>query len=535
MCDTHIQEMTMNRMLFALALCAAGAAPAEPVVSWANYPGGVSVAVDAADNVYTARGEAAPGGDIYLAKRSVAGVPLWEVRFDQTDTTKHELPSWLDTDRAGNILVSGTVRSGFSSPVNANSILMKFSPSGQLLWRKVYETSFDGSSTRKLLVDASDNVYALGLGTAVNGHVTTVRKFAPNGDTVWQWFDAAGVGAPVNFKLTPDGALLISARGVTGAVNGYTKVSQDGKTLWSRAGLSSLTVGDAAGDADGNTYLINAASTAGTTGSVLRKLAPSGSLLWERTHPMAAMRVEVGSDAAPVISGYPNSGSPGAAFAKFSAAGSLLWTNLDADGPGAAALAHAQMKLDAGNNAYLAAGAMTAMVVTRVNADGAMGWTAQVPGSGYAYALAFGQQQRVFVTGGITALIDQDVVPPTTADLALTLTDAPDPVRVGGTLVLTATVRNKGPLAATMVNFGETLPTNVTLISVSTTQGNCTGTTTLGCSLGTLAPGASVSVIVTVRPRARGQLSTRASASASQPDPTPADNSVLVTTTVSRR
>jgi uncharacterized repeat protein (TIGR01451 family) len=525
----------MNRLLIAAALCAAGAASAQPVVGWASYPGGVAVAVDAVDNVYTARGEATPGGDIYLAKRSAAGVPLWEVRFDQTDTTKHELATWVDVDRAGNILVSGTVRSGSSSPVNANSILMKFSPAGQLLWRKVYELTFDGSSTRKLLVDASDNVYVLGLGTAPNGQVTTVRKFAPNGDTVWQWFDAAGVGAPVNFKFTPDGALLISARGVFGSRNGYTKLSLGGQTLWSQAGPNSFTVGDAAGDADGNSYLINGASATGTTGSVLRKLAPNGSLVWERAHPMAALRVEVGSDAAPVLSGFPNAGSAGAAFAKFSAAGNLLWTNLDADGPGVAALAHAQMKLDADNNAYLAAGAMTAMVVTKVNADGATGWTALVPGSGYASALAFGQQQRVFVTGGITALIEQGAVPPTTADLSLTLTDAPDPVRVGGNLVLTATVRNRGPLAATLVNFGETLPTNVTLVSVSASQGTCTGTTTLGCSLGTLAPGAAATVVVTVRPRARGQLSTRASVSASQPDPTPADNSVLVTTTVSRR
>jgi len=525
----------MNHLFLASALFAAGAAPAQPVVSWASYPGGVSVAVDASDNVYTARGEAVPAGDIYLAKRSAAGVSQWEVRFDQTDTTKQEQATWVDTDGEGNILVSGTARSGFSSPINANSVLMKFSPAGQLLWRKVYETSFDGSSTRKLLVDASNHVYVLGLGNSPNGQVTTVRKFAPNGDTVWQWFDAAGVGAPVNFKFTPDGALLISARGIFGSVNGYTKVNLSGQTLWSQAGPNSLTVGDAAGDAAGNSYLINGAYATGATGSVLRKLAPDGSLLWERTHPMAGMRVEVGSDAAAVLSGYPNSGSAGAAFAKFDAAGNLLWTNLDADGPGVAALAHAQMKLDAGNNAYLAAGAMTAMVVTKVNSEGGTDWTALVPGSGYANALAFGQQLRVFVTGGITALIDPLAVPPSTADLALTLTDAPDPVRVGGNLVLTATVLNKGPLAATLVNFGETLPANVSFVSALASQGTCSGTATLGCSLGTLAPGASATVIVTVRPRARGLLSTSASVSASQSDPTPADNSVVVSTTVSRR
>lgn len=394
--------------------------------TWSNDPGGVSVAVDAADNVFTARWDYNPAGDIYVAKRSSDGALLWEVRYDNTDNTRHEVATWVGTDRGGNVLVSGIIRSGYSSPVNANSLLMKLAPDGRLLWRRVYELPFDGSSTRKLLVDASDNVYVLGIGTSPNGQRTTIRKFAPDGTTLWTWFDPLGIGAPLNFKLTPDGALVISARGITGSINGYAKVSASGATVWTLPGFVSLTAGDIAGDAAGNSYLINGNPSTGS-GSLLRKIGPTASTLWERSHAMSGLRVEVGSDNAPVVSGYPNAGSFGAAFVKFDASGTLLWANLDADGPSVSLLAHGMMKLDASNSAYLAASNMSQMGVTKVLSTGASDWTALIP-YGYAVDLALGTNGRVFVVGGTTARLDQQVTPP-----------PPPPTNTAPTVSLTAT------------------------------------------------------------------------------------------------
>lgn len=388
----------------------AAAALGTITTTWSNSPGGVSVAVDAADNVFTARWDYNPAGDIYVAKRNSDGALLWEVRYDNTDNTRHEVATWVGTDRGGNVLVSGTLRSGYSSPVNANSLLMKFAPDGRLLWRRVYDLPFDGSSTRKLLVDASDNVYVLGIGTSPGGQRSTIRKFAPDGTTLWTWFDPAGVGAPLNFKLTPDGALVVSARGITGSINGYAKVSASGATVWTLAGVVSLTAGDIAGDAAGNSYLINGNPAAGG-GSLLRKIGPTAATLWERAHAMAGMRVEVGSDNAAVVSGYPNAGTFGAAFVKFDAAGTLLWSNLDADGAGVSLLAHGIMKLDSSNSAYLAASNMSQMGVTKVTSSGASDWTALVP-YGYAVDLALGTNGRVFVVGGNTARLDQQAGPP---------------------------------------------------------------------------------------------------------------------------
>jgi uncharacterized repeat protein (TIGR01451 family) len=186
------------------------------------------------------------------------------------------------------------------------------------------------------------------------------------------------------------------------------------------------------------------------------------------------------------------------------------------------------------------------MGVTKVRSNGSSAWTALVP-FGYAYGMAFGRDRRVFVAGGTVARIDQAADDPTApppppppsvvaADLGLSLSDAPDPVRTNGELVITATIVNRGLSAATRVNFGETLPSGVTLLSVVPSKGSCSGSTTIGCALGTIDSGGRVTVTVTVRvTRNRGTLTTTASVSASEPDPVVGDNTASVTTEVVRR
>lgn len=510
----------------------ASVTPGLPPITWYADTGGVGVATNTLGQVYTARWDYNPGGDIYLMKRAPDGTQLWEVRYDNTDPTRHEVATWVETDPSGNILVSGTIRSGYSNPVNANSLLMKFAPDGRLLWRHVYDTPFDGSSTRKLLVDAAGNAYVFGLGTSPAGQRTTVRKFAPDGATVWAWFDPVGVGAPINIKWTADGGLVIAARGIFGIINGYARLDQNGVTAWTLAGFTSLTTGDAAGDAAGNSYLINGSTT---TSSLLRKVGPTGAMLWEQAVPLAGMRVEVGPDQAPIVSGYPSTGSFGAAFAKLSPTGALLWTNLDADGPGVALPAHAQMKLDAAGDAYLAASTMFQMGVTKVwGGTGAAAWTALIP-YGYAQAMAFGPTPILYVVGGTTARLDDPLgpPPPSDADLALTLADSRDPVRLTGRTTITATAHNAGPAAATGVRLVVRLPATLLRTALAASTGlTCSGTRTITCTLATLASGTDAWVAVTTRPTALGVVTTTARVSATTTDPVPANNTGSITTTI---
>jgi uncharacterized repeat protein (TIGR01451 family) len=120
----------------------------------------------------------------------------------------------------------------------------------------------------------------------------------------------------------------------------------------------------------------------------------------------------------------------------------------------------------------------------------------------------------------------------TSIDIALTKIDTPDPVTINKNLTYTITVTNNGTsLPATGVTITDTLPPNVTLVSVSP-LGACPGITTLTCSLGVLPPGASASVSIIVRPREAGVISNTAQVTGNEIDANPSNNTVTVTTTV---
>ena len=377
---------------------------AQVNVQWIQNTAGVSIAVDSNNNVYTVYYEYNPAGDIYLTKRNSDGVFIWQEKFDQTDNSKWEKATWVATDNLGNILVSGTLMSGYSNPVEAASILMKFDSAGNLIWRNVYETSFDGSYTKKCLVDDNNNIYVLGMGSGTPGYVTKVKKFAPDGSTIWTYYDANGIGAPINFKFTPDNAIVITGRSIFGSINGYAKIDFNGNHIWSYSGVNSLTIGDCEGDDFGNTYLVHGEYVM-NGGTELKKISPTGSLIWSNVYNLAGFRVEVGSDNQPVVCGFPNPNSFGSSFFKVDGNGNIVWTNPDADSTFALML-HARLIMDQNDNIYLAAGTLTEMAVCKVNSNGTSAWTVTMPGS-YANDIVLGSDNNVYVVGGNTAKINQ--------------------------------------------------------------------------------------------------------------------------------
>ena len=119
------------------------------------------------------------------------------------------------------------------------------------------------------------------------------------------------------------------------------------------------------------------------------------------------------------------------------------------------------------------------------------------------------------------------------ADMSVSMTDAPDPVRRGSNLTYTIQLRNNGPDTATNVRMVDNLPSNMRLVSISSTQGNCSGTT-MTCAIGNIASGAGATVTLVVRPRFIGKYTNTVVVRADTRDDNGRNDYASVTTVVVR-
>ena len=99
----------------------------------------------------------------------------------------------------------------------------------------------------------------------------------------------------------------------------------------------------------------------------------------------------------------------------------------------------------------------------------------------------------------------------------------------GGNITYTWSVSNGGPVAAKSVKLTDTLPSGLSLVSVKTTAGTCTGTVTISCSLGDLNY-SNVTVTIVAKANVRGTLTNLATVTSTTPDSYLGDNTATVST-----
>jgi uncharacterized repeat protein (TIGR01451 family) len=111
-------------------------------------------------------------------------------------------------------------------------------------------------------------------------------------------------------------------------------------------------------------------------------------------------------------------------------------------------------------------------------------------------------------------------------DVSITKTASPNPVREGQTLTYTLVVTNNGPSQATGVAVTDPLPTtDVTFVSVSTTQGTCMfAVVTVSCTIGTMPVNTSATITIVTTATTPSQVVNTASVSESQADDLYANN-----------
>ena len=129
------------------------------------------------------------------------------------------------------------------------------------------------------------------------------------------------------------------------------------------------------------------------------------------------------------------------------------------------------------------------------------------------------------------------------ADLSITKTDSPAPVTAGTNLTYTLKVTNGGPSTATAVKITDPLPAGTSFLTGvdenGTTVCALTQPSTITCDLGTMPPGTSKTVLITVLVAPSvptgAVLTNTATVSSATPDPNNVNNSATTNTTVNTK
>jgi uncharacterized repeat protein (TIGR01451 family) len=118
------------------------------------------------------------------------------------------------------------------------------------------------------------------------------------------------------------------------------------------------------------------------------------------------------------------------------------------------------------------------------------------------------------------------------ADLAIESSDSPDPVQVGESITYIDKATNLGPSSASGVTVTDTLPAGVTLVSTKPSQGSCSGTGPVTCTIGTMPAGSSATIVLVTKAAAAGKIVNTAEIGPAQGDPATANNTASEPTTV---
>ncbi|MEO6711340.1 MAG: hypothetical protein ABI054_06650 [Planctomycetota bacterium] len=253
-------------------------------------------------------------------------------------------------DPTGNVYTSGSV--GWTSNTPGDVRLIKYSPSGAVLWSRTVDVLGGQDFSSELALGAGGVVHELG---------STSATFYPLQSRVITW-DALGNQLWLTMLPSSDSLLGIVA-GAQGNLlclgwtyNGMDSVAQvkalssAGTTLWSANFGGSASNQDiarsAAQDAAGNWYVAFSYDVGNSFYNHPRagvaKLDPAGQLLWERSYPGSyggadVTRIAVAPDGYSVAVGRNKVG--GGAWGMYAvahnAAGTLVWTDTQTS-PGAA-------------------------------------------------------------------------------------------------------------------------------------------------------------------------------------------------------
>ncbi len=133
---------------------------------------------------------------------------------------------------------------------------------------------------------------------------------------------------------------------------------------------------------------------------------------------------------------------------------------------------------------------------------------------------------------GIVGAYEAGGSSPASADLSITMSVSPEAGVVGATLTYSLDLRNNGPDEASGVQMSDTLPSELSIVSATPSQGVCSGGAFIVCDLGSLSDGANATIEIQAVTLSAGEIVNRASVVSRETDPVPSNNAASAAATI---
>jgi uncharacterized repeat protein (TIGR01451 family) len=233
---------------------------------------------------------------------------------------------------------------------------------------------------------------------------------------------------------------------------------------------------------------------------------------------------------------YGHQGDGCSGFAVYDLAGNS-WTELpdvpEGEGEEGETGAVAGSALDPVTNTYLAYGPYDGETLYRYDLEGVSWSTSRMPfeieDGGMAYVALPGYEGVYIIQGEIGTEFTR-YTEKNEADLSTSMSGAVLSTSTGGEITYSIQVKNNGPERASGVTLSDSVPAGTSLVSTGTSQGACTGASTVACSLGVLPKGASANLTIKVK-AGFGTVTNTATVSSLAVDNNHANDSASVTST----
>ncbi|MFM2208207.1 MAG: hypothetical protein RL213_2182 [Bacteroidota bacterium] len=270
------------------------------------------VVTDASNNVYVA-GYTDGGNsqdDIYLLKYDINGNLLWDTTWNNPVAFQDDVPTDMAIDASGNIFICGITEPD-PLPGSSDYVVLKFSPSGGLLWHATYSragVAGGRDDANALALDPAGDVYVTGRSfNGADDDIVTLKYSGANGSLAWTpaiYNSSSGDDRGADIAINPAGnAVVVTGRTDNGNDDDVRtiKYNTSGIFQWTRFYNSSISQNDRGLfvhiDAQDNIYVGGQSdvdfSALTNYDYLVLKYNSLGTITWSRTDGFPALQADI--------------------------------------------------------------------------------------------------------------------------------------------------------------------------------------------------------------------------------------------------